>query len=286
METLIGLAYAVLALLSFSFSPLLYKMGLKNLETIVANTVRVIGTLVLLTPIHVFYFGFRAHFPLNFTPILLLLITSLSGPLVGDILYMVAIRRVGVSIAVPLANSYALIVTMVSIIFFNEKFTLLNVIGATLIILSIWILYMEKKSSSKYSIIGFLAALGAALGFSTSIITMNIMLKSIDPTIIIYFRTLVVMLIQSAILRSLNKTLPRESKTWIFLSLGGFLGTGLGVILFLKAMSILGAGKASFIASSSPVVSTLSATLLLREKFRVRAILAASLVTLGVILLR
>jgi len=75
-------------------------------------------------------------------------------------------------------------------------------------------------------------------------------------------------------------------KTLVILSVGGFFGIGFRVIMLLNAITYLSADKASFIASTSPVVSISLAITLLREKFRVRIVLTAILVFTGATMLK
>jgi len=111
----------------------------------------------------------------------------------------------------------------------------------------------------------------------------------VDSVAIIYLRTLLVGIMLTLLTKVLNLNINFLSKnrgTLVILSIGGFFGIGFGVIMMLNAITYLGAGKASFIASASPVVSTSLAITLLREKFRVRIVLAAILVFIGATMLK
>lgn len=103
----------------------------------------------------------------------------------------------------------------------------------------------------------------------------------VDSVAIIYLRTLLVGIMLTLLTKVLNldvNFMGKSRKTLVILSVGGFFGIGFRVIMLLNAITYLGADKASFIASASPVVSTSLAIALLREKFRVRMVLAAILV--------
>ncbi len=289
-KEVLGFIYAISALVSFSLSPLLYKIGLGNrsLHVVEANTLRTWGSLVLLTPL-ILVSGFSVPTKMSSIALLYIVSSAILGPILGDTLYMYAIRNVGVSIATPLANSYSLIVTLVSVLFYGEKLSLTNVVGGFLIILSLWILYYERKSLDRRSLKGMVAGLGTALMWSLSIISMKQALAlNINPTVIIYIRTFIVALMLTLLVKARGYSLKGKlyAKTFLILSIGGFFGIGFGVITFLYAISILGAGRVSLIASASPVIATLLAIILLKEKFRIRAILAVILVSLGAVLLK
>ncbi|RLG76220.1 MAG: hypothetical protein DRO23_01700 [Thermoprotei archaeon] len=285
-EEVLGLMYAVGALLSFSFSPILYKVGLKNeLHVLEANTLRAWGAFLLLTPIYVLH-GFTHIIPLEL--IVFLVISAISGPIVGDTFFLFSIRKVGASIATPLANTYSLIVVVLSVILFSEKITLLNTLGGALILSSIWLVYLERRSIKGDVVPGLFAGLGAASGYALSIISMNVLLNSkIDPVTIIYFRIILVGILLTLIVRTLNFSFRTVSRrTLLALSVGGFFGVGFGVILLLTAITYLGAGKASLIASAAPVITSTIAMALLKEKFRAKVIIAAILVSIGAIMLK
>ncbi|RLG71508.1 MAG: hypothetical protein DRO08_04625, partial [Thermoprotei archaeon] len=87
--------------------------------------------------------------------------------------------------------------------------------------------------------------------------------------------------------RTLNFSFRTVSRrTLLALSVGGFFGVGFGVILLLTAITYLGAGKASLIASAAPVITSTIAMALLKEKFRAKVIIAAILVSIGAIMLK
>ena len=283
-----GLAYAVVALFSFGLSPLLYKVGMKNnLHVLEANTIRSWGALILLTPILIMY-KLIPYVPWEF--MVFIVLSALAGPIVGDTFFLFSIKRVGASIATPLASTYSLMVAIMSVILFREKLTVLNILGGFLILSSVWLVYLERENLDTGSISGLIAGLGAALGYASSIISMNYLLNSgLNPVSIIYLRTLLVGIILTLLTKVLNldvNFMSKSRKTLIILSIGGFFGIGFGVIMLLNAITYLGAGKASFIASASPVVSTSLAIAMLKEKFRVKIILAAILVFIGATMLK
>jgi len=186
--------------------------------------------------------------------------SALAGPIVGDTSFLYSIKKVGASIATPLASTYSLMVATMSVMLFGEKLTVLNILGGFLTLSSVWLVYLERKNLGTGSILGLIAGLGAALGYALSIISMNYLLNSeVDPVAIIYLRTLLVGFMLTLLAKALNldvNIMRKSRKTLIILSIGGFFGIGFGVIMLLNAITYLGAGKASFIASASPIVST------------------------------
>ncbi len=289
-DGMLGFAYAIAALFSFSLSPLLYKVGLRNkLHVLEANTLRAWGALILLTPI--LFFQDLLSVPFSAEVVVFLVLTAILGPVIGDTLFMYAIRGIGVSISTPLANTYSLVVAAISVALFGEKLTSINILGGALILSSIWLIYLERKSIGKGRnvALGLLAGTATAILWGLSIVTMNVLLiNNINPIAIIYFRTVIVALTLTVITKALKMNFKEkvDAKALVTLSIGGFFGIGLGIIMLLNAIILLGAGRASLIASASPVVASIFAMVLLKEKFRARAIIAAILVTVGAILLK
>jgi len=289
-DGMLGFAYAIVALFSFSLSPLLYKVGLRNkLHVIEANTLRAWGALALLTPALIFQ-NYQS-IPFSAELAVFLVLSAILGPVIGDTLFMYAIRGVGVSISTPLANTYSLVVAVFSMALFGEKLALTNILGGALILSSIWLIYLERKSIGKGRnvVSGLLAGIATAILWGLSIVAMNVLLFSnVNPIVIIYFRTVIVALTLTIIAKALKKNFKGKmnTKALATLSIGGFFGIGLGVIMLLNAITLLGAGKASLIASASPVVASILAILLLKEKFRVRVVIAAVLVAIGAVLLK
>ena len=93
--------------------------------------------------------------------------------MVGDTFFLFSIKRVSASIATPLASTYSLMVATMSVTLFGEKLTVPNILGGFLILSFVWLIYLERKNLSTGSILGLIADLGAALGYTLLIISMN-----------------------------------------------------------------------------------------------------------------
>ena len=63
--------------------------------------------------------------------------SALAGPMVGDTFFLFSIKRVGASIATPLASTYSLMVAIMSVTLFGEKLTVLSILGGLLILSSV-----------------------------------------------------------------------------------------------------------------------------------------------------
>jgi len=96
-------------------------------------------------------------------------------------MFMLSLELLGVSKTVPIVSAYPMFTTFFTVLFFNEPFTSLLLMGTVLIIVGIWLVSPERVCSSDLTrrVIskGVFIYLSTALVWSLSIIFMNYALE-------------------------------------------------------------------------------------------------------------
>ncbi|MEM1666586.1 MAG: DMT family transporter [Nitrososphaerota archaeon] len=142
----------------------LYKVGLRSMSPIKLNLARSCAAAILLL-VFVLVLDKSKYFLLLYTPSAVYLIAaSLIGWALGDTLYLISLKHIGVSHAVPLTYSYPLFLVPLSIFVLREQFTPNVAVGTVLIVLAVWLLSGQKKLQLEGSAkIGFLAGILTAI---------------------------------------------------------------------------------------------------------------------------
>jgi DME family drug/metabolite transporter len=291
---MIGELAALGAAVSWTASALLYGEALRRTKPIPANIMRLSCTsavllLILAVAAHLSPSGLTAE-----TAVLAAL-SGIVGLSVGDTLYMVSLKLIGVTRAVPITCTYPLFNFIWATFLIGEKPTLPLILGAVIIFLGVWLLSREDKTDhqqhSRPVSTGVAAALAAAILWSISIATMDIAIRQ-TPSLNDAFTVNTVRTAAAALLLlTLSPLIDKphgftrlQKKTAATLTLGGLVALGIG--WFLLAYSFLGIpeSQAVPISSTTPLFSTLIGVTLLREKATSENILGSIIVVVGIFL--
>jgi DME family drug/metabolite transporter len=293
---MIGELAALGAAISWTISAMLYGKALQQTKPISANIVRLSCTSAVLLIILAVAAGFGALPTLRLDIAALAAISGIIGLGLGDTLYMVSLKLIGVARAVPITCTYPLFNLLWAVFFIGEKVTLPLVLGVVIIFLGIWLLSHEKENSdrqgqNKFLFKGVAAALATAVLWSVSIAMMGIAVKETpslnDALIINTIRTATIaalLLALSPIIDRQRNFLKMKRRTVATLIFGGLVALGLG--WFFLAYSFIGIpeSQAVPISSTTPLFSTLVAVVLLREKVTARNVLGSVIVVIGIFL--
>jgi transporter family protein len=129
--------FAVLAMMLWGVAPLFAKMGLGNLEPIVALTLRsCIITLVLVVAVAVTG-KISAVTTAQPREIIFIGLEGLSAALLGQLAYYYALKHGEVSQITPVVAAFPLVAFFLGLIFLGEKVTMGKILGAVLIVAGI-----------------------------------------------------------------------------------------------------------------------------------------------------
>jgi DME family drug/metabolite transporter len=294
---MIGELAALGAAVSWTFSALLYGKVLQLTKPISANIVRLscTGAVLLVFLGFVAAFGGLSNLKLDVAG--LAVVSGIIGLGVGDTLYMMSLKLMGVARAVPITCTYPLFNLLWAVFLIGEKPTLFLVLGAIIIFLGIWLLSNEKENGNlernhKFLFKGLAAALTTAVLWSISIALMGIAVKETlslsDALVINVVRTATIgalMLALSPMIDRQRGFLKMERKTATKLIIAGIVALGLG--WFFLAYSFVGIpeSQAVPISSTTPLFSTLAGITLLHEKVTARNVLGSVTVVVGIFLI-
>ena len=295
-ETMIGELAALGAAISWTVSALFYRKALEEASPISANIIRLTLTGSILLLLLVFLGKLTV---LTTLPLELVLLASASGIIglgLGDTLYFMSLKWIGVARAVPLTCIYPLFSVLWAVFLVGERITLAVVLGAVVIVLGILFLGQDSQANTTYTrkalIVGMVIALATAAVWSVSITMMDVAVKEspdIDHALIIntirVITVAAVLLASSPIIDKKLGFLKVRKRTVVALIAGGIAALGVGWFFLSYSFTVTSQARAVPISSTTPLFSTLAGILLLREKVTAHNVFGSIMVVVGIFLL-
>lgn len=285
METTIGIFFAVIAMLGYGFGNALAKVPIQKIGSERTIFYRNAMVSILLLVIFLF-FAHSATFSAKY--ILIAILIAIIGYI--PLLFFYKALNIGkVGLVSPVANSSMAFTVLFSIIFFHESISFGQAGTIILIILGIILISLDPKDLKNSKLLKISSGLPYAL--VTSILwglvffLWKIPVSILGPiltSLVIEFGTMVcsviyIYIVKKDFQRPDNKIL----KYILFMSLGGALGT----LFFNMGIEKTNVSIVSPIASGAPLIATLYAKLVYKEKLSKLQYLAIIMIILGVILI-
>ncbi len=222
------------------------------------------------------------------------------GMVIGDVLQINAMLRIGVARAMPISACFPLFTILIAAAVLGEPITLRSLLGAVLVIAGVILVALpqrgtvdeaqndatQRAAASRFYWIGVAMAFGAAICWSCSTTFTRIAVREIDVITSNTVRLPISALISFMIGMRQGTISPRRfaPRNWLILILVGLFGTAGGGFLWLTAVSLAGASKTSIISGASPIFGMIGAIIFLHERPGRRGIAGALLAFAGIVL--
>ncbi len=283
-----------MAALSWAIGASLYKKSLLNVSPIWLNLFRSLPAAVYAFLALYLLGRWDLLFELDMPSVAYVAVSSLLVFAVGDTLYFIGLRRVGVARVVPIAYSYSILVAAISVAFLGESLTSSVLLGTVAVVSGIWLVggraEIEKdRQKRSHSKLGILAALGTMMCWACGISIFKIILTNTDPFVLLSARmlfllpSLCIFTILSSRREFSTRHLTKSDVLTMFLS--GLTAIGVGDTFFYLGLERARANVVAPLASTTPLFATIIAILFLKEKVSKRVVLGTLLTTAGTVLL-
>jgi DME family drug/metabolite transporter len=289
-----GEAYAIACAFLWALSSTLVKSQTHKMSIVLLGALRTIPALIMYWC--VLLFSGRAGEPFRLPLRIWALFTgsTVVGLVVGDLLYFQSMKTIGLSRAMPISTTYPFFTLAFSVLFLDEQFDWIVVLGAVLIAVGAYLLAVpqdvqkdegDDRSRQRIDLVGVGLAFVAAVCWAASTVMVRAGLSEVDVAVANSVRL-------SILLVSLLVLLPRQGNhvaqvksyglsTLAVVFLAGILGMGLGTFTFLAAVKHAGAARTSILTASTPLFG-LPFSLLLKEKLSARTFVGTVMTVLGV----
>lgn len=296
---MIGELAALGAAISWAVAPILYRKALANTKPLTANIVRCATNAVVMLVVLVAFGLVDVLLALPSSVIALTIVSGIIGLGIGDTLYLVGLKSIGVSRAVPLAAAYPLFSFLWSVLLLGQSVSYVALVGAGTILVGIWLLTRQKTeetatASRRAALKGVVACLATALVWSLSITlmdaaVMNASVSSLSANyaiITVRIATMALLLLFIALFVDKERSfLKLNRKTVLLLCIGGLVANGLGWLLMNYSFMHIMASQATPISSTSPLFAALAGFLFFNEKATAKTILGGLAVVTGAVLI-
>jgi len=224
--------------------------------------------------------GFSRLYPV--VPLVGLAVIAISaffGPLLGDLLYIISIQKIGGGNAVSIGYLYIFFAQLFSAILYHEELTPRLLLGTIIALTGIYLIYSGEKHVVTKT--GIIAALGAALSWGMGA-TISRLAVAYGPTLVVaLYRNLTVLLALTPF--SYRETRYVFTKKGFILGfIAGGLGFGVGMILFLYAVKTVGVAVTALATSISPVLGRIFSRIIAGEKPSHKAIYGTITTAIGI----
>ncbi|MBM3278095.1 MAG: DMT family transporter [Candidatus Handelsmanbacteria bacterium] len=200
------------------------------------------------------------------------------GMVVGDTLYLTAIREIGVSRALSLVCTCPLLIMVLERLLLAHPFRSGLVLGACLVAGGVILLAARggqvagagRPPRLKY---GAAMALGAAGAWGLSIICLSPALVYLTPVQANAIRLpLVSLLVHFTQVHHGRQEERLDRRTGLIIALSGLVGMGIAAFAFLGALRLIGPAKTATLGSTSPVFGVVLSMLFLKEQVNLRLV--------------
>ncbi len=289
-----GILVTFLAAFCWALASIFYRKASTKLPSVfTVNVLRVPLALVFLYIVVSLRGGFGLILEVfcDYDSLLILFLATFIMNVLGDSMYLLAIRNIGVSIGYPLSYMYPVFVSILAIIILGEQQDPSIFAGTFMAILGIWLISQRNKdyasvTDMKRFVVGVLAGVGAAVCFALGIILFRIAVLGLEPILVATVKLILLpALIFPIVFKEFVGTRKNlDMKALLIAMVGGVFGLGVGDWLFYVGLDEIGASLAATITTSSPMMSLLLAIILLKERMNAKQAFGVLLIILGVLL--
>lgn len=286
-----GEALSLLSAILWAFAVIFFRKSGRRVHPLSLNMFKNLLAFGLLIPT-VYVFGETLLRPVPLQIYLILLLSGFIGIAIGDTLFFGSLNHLGAGLTAIVVCMYSPFVITLSLIFLEEKLTMLQVLGAVMIICAVLIATKRKEKrteNNKQLIVGVILGVLASASMAVGVVIM----KPILETSPLVWTTLVrlcggiiglavVFLIfpqRRALIDSLITT-----RSWTHIVVGSLVGAYAAMLVWLGGMKYTQASVASALNQTSTIFIFVFAALLLKERMNLRKTTGVVLAFAGSIL--
>jgi drug/metabolite transporter (DMT)-like permease len=250
-----------------------------RLDPFLVNGLRAAVALLVIIPL-VFITGGVGDYRLLTLPRMLLLVGSVTlGGVIGDALYVTSLKKIGVSRAFPITNSYPVFTMLLGALVLGEKITWIRVVGMAIVLLGVYFVSRPEEGtearengvllSRRVLIEGAIMALITAFLWGSNTVILAIGIRGLNSAVANSVRVPAVVLfslLAGAQRKQLGSLRHLDRHTLGLLLVAGIVGWGIGGWFYLTAVQMVGVSLAAIISATSPIFGVPLSMLFLHEK--------------------
>lgn len=211
---------------------------------------------------------------------------------IGDTFYVRSMMQIGVSRAFPIASIYPAFTLVFGLFFLQEALDVGVIVGVVLVILGVILVGRPRTrlmggGHEGVGSWGVVLALLAGVCWAVSTVLIAPGAQGLDSVMVASIRVPALSLLLWGIVAARGtapKLLTLSRREWAILVVGGFIGWGLGSVLFVLSVALLGPTRSAALTSASPLVALPMSVVFLKERVTRPMLLGTALTVLGIAL--
>lgn len=276
-----GIFYIVIASIAFGIMPILAKLAYKG----GANAINTLALRFTFSSIILFIYIKTKKLSLRVSKeqIKLILFMGVIGYSMTSILLFVSYNYIDVGIAGMILHTYPLMVMILSIIIYKEKFKLKKFLY--LMVTTIGVFIMLDVKVGNINTVGVILVLLSALCYAIYVLgASNDKVKNIDSYVMTFYISIISAIVGSTtgiVTNSFNN--PINFYGIIAILLIAFISTVVALMAFLKGVKLIGPTNSAIFSALEPIVSLVLGVIVLGESISIKIIIGSTIIILAMI---
>jgi len=291
-QNMIGVVVSLAAALAWAGSSTILKYLSSKVDAISLNAIRLwVGSIILLS--FVFLSGRAGElFQTDSLAIVTVAVSGIVAVAIGDTVYIKSLSFLDVSHAYPIAQSvFPVLVLLTAILFLDESFAWVNIMGGALVLLGIYLITRTGKSrtADRFTGRGVALALIAAALWAGGSIALKFGITEMDSFVAAAIRIPAAAVILTGLVLSQRRwyrlQFPKYStRTALLLVSTGILTYGVAAVCYVLAIQLLGVGKTVLLTAVSPLFLLPLSVFILKEHLKLPALVGVLVSVVGMCL--
>lgn len=276
-----GIFYIAIASIAFGIMPILAKLAYKG----GANPINTLALRFTFASIILFIYIKTKKLSLRVSKeqIKLILFMGVIGYSMTSILLFIAYNYIDVGIAGMILHTYPLMVMILSIIIYKEKFKIKKFLYLMVTTIGVFIMLDIKVGS--INTIGVVLVLLSALCYAIYVLgASNDKVKNIDSYVMTFYISIISAIVGSTtgiVTNSFNN--PINFYGIISILLIAFISTVVALMAFLKGVKLIGPTNSAIFSALEPIVSLVLGVIILGESISFKIIIGSTIIILAMI---
>ena len=275
---MMGAVYALTAALVWAGSSTIIKSITTKIDALSLSALRLCVASLLLFAVISLSGRITEFINIPLMPLVYVIISGIIGLAVGDTVFIKSLSYLDVSRAFPIAQcAYPVFTMLLAVSLLGESFTWVTGLGTFLVLLGIYLITSTWKASGinstsgKISGKGIVLALIAGIGWAVATVTLKLGVMDMDPLVAgaIRISSAAIVLLSFALSQRKRGALQLRKYGSPSLALAltsGLISPGMGMVFFIIAIQLLGAGKTAVLSATSPLFLLPFSVFILKER--------------------
>jgi len=283
MKKLPGIIFAILSSTAFGFMPIFAKIAYNNGSN--AMTLLFFRFLLAAIMLLVYFYIKKISLNINKKQLYIILLVGLLGYTSTGIVLFLSYNYISVGLATTMHFIYPAIVIVLNYLVYKEALTKNKVLALLISLIGVYVLI--GINSNEINLKGAFLSLFSGFTFAGCVMGINHPeLKKLDNSVQVFYFSVcagTVFLMFSLLMGQLVLQFNIYTlSSYIGIS---FVSTIISIVLFIKAVKIIGASSASILGTFEPIVSIIMGIILFNEQLSFTIIVGTSLILTSIFIL-